>query len=282
MKTHPPRELKVWRPQAMQDIELVYGTYASYSTPRHFHEDLEISINQKRAWTYSSRGSSYFVPACIALVTTPGEVHIASTSGENIFLALRIAPAFIQSMSSEMNRYGDATPHFVNPLIVDEALSTALIQLHATLRKQEASQLEQEELLLDTLGQLIMRLYQEQYTRRSFKKEHAAMKQVQEYLHAHYAEPVSLAQLSLVAHLSLFHLSHIFRAEIGIPPHVYQTQLRIARAKVLLAQQQSIAQVALATGFTSQSHFSMHFRRLVGVTPIQYVRDSKNVIDRGM
>jgi AraC-like DNA-binding protein len=55
--------------------------------------------------------------------------------------------------------------------------------------------------------------------------------------------------------------------------------VRILRAKRLLKKERAIAKVATETGFASQSHFGYHFKRLVGVTPRQYAKDSKNVID---
>jgi len=283
MKTHASRDLKVWRPQVIRDVELIYGTSAFYSTPRHFHEDMEISVNQKSGWLYSSRGNNYRVPASTALVTPPGEPHVSSTSGEgeSVFLGLRIASSFIQQVTGEMIGHQRGMPHFVNPLFLDEQLSTSLTQLHAALRKDEASRLEQEGMVLDALAQLITRFSREHYAERPFAKEQTVVKRAQEYLQEHYVQQVSLEQLSAVTQRSVFHLSRIFGAEVGLPPHVYQMHLRIARAKVLLAQQHSIAQTALATGFASQSHFGMHFKRLVGVTPLQYIQDSKNTIDRG-
>jgi AraC-like DNA-binding protein len=58
------------------------------------------------------------------------------------------------------------------------------------------------------------------------------------------------------------------------------------QAKRLLRKEHSITsrrgsaneQVAIETGFVSQSHFGSHFKRLVCVTPKQYIQDSKNAI----
>jgi AraC-like DNA-binding protein len=67
-----------------------------------------------------------------------------------------------------------------------------------------------------------------------------------------------------------------------MPPHAYQIQMRILQAKRLLIKNRSIEQVAIKTGFVSQSHFGSHFKRLVCVTPKQYIQDSKNVISFGI
>jgi len=62
-----------------------------------------------------------------------------------------------------------------------------------------------------------------------------------------------------------------------MPPHAYQTQLRVLRAKALLRAGQPAARVAASTGFFDQSHLSRHFRWLVKLTPGRYAQDSKNV-----
>ncbi|MGH9335698.1 MAG: helix-turn-helix domain-containing protein, partial [Vicinamibacteria bacterium] len=95
-------------------------------------------------------------------------------------------------------------------------------------------------------------------------------------LEAHFAESVSLALLSGVAGLSSFHLNRAFRLAYGLPPHAFQTQLRVARARKLLREGLPPAAAAAETGFTDQSHLHRHFKRVVGVTPAVF---RKNVQD---
>jgi AraC-like DNA-binding protein len=73
----------------------------------------------------------------------------------------------------------------------------------------------------------------------------------------------------------------MFSRATGMPPHAYQIQLRIMRAKLLL-KKWPIASVAALTGFVDQSHFTRQFKRLVGVTPAQYAGEGKKVQDAGV
>jgi len=59
-----------------------------------------------------------------------------------------------------------------------------------------------------------------------------------------------------ITNLSPFYLLRVFRKQVGCPPHEYQTQVRIARARKLIRKGHSIAEVALESGFFDQSHFS--------------------------
>jgi AraC-like DNA-binding protein len=98
------------------------------------------------------------------------------------------------------------------------------------------------------------------------------VQQVRAYLDKHFAENVSLAQLGDLIHVSPFSVLRMFRAEVGLSPLQYQTQLRIAQAKQWLHSGASIAQVATDTGFVDQSHLTHHFKQIVGLTPGKYLR----------
>lgn len=106
-------------------------------------------------------------------------------------------------------------------------------------------------------------------------KERTAVRRARDYLTDNYAENVSLERLSSVARLSPFYLSRVFCAELGLPPHAFQTQVRVNQAKRLLCQGLSAATVASETGFADQSHLTRHFKRLVGVPPGEYVKHAQ-------
>ena len=94
-----------------------------------------------------------------------------------------------------------------------------------------------------------------------------------DYIEAHLGEDTSLRQLAELARLSPDHFATLFRQSIGLPPHRYVLERRIARAKELLAGDQlSFAEIGYALGYTSQPHFITMFRKLTGITPGGYRR----------
>ncbi len=92
------------------------------------------------------------------------------------------------------------------------------------------------------------------------------------YLNHHFSDPVDLSQLGRRVGLSPFALLRMFQAHVGLSPHEYKTQLRIKKAKLLLRSGVPIAEVAMETGFCDQTHLTRQFRRIVGLTPGQYLR----------
>jgi AraC family transcriptional regulator len=94
-----------------------------------------------------------------------------------------------------------------------------------------------------------------------------------EYIEAHLLRPISLAELSEVAGLSRMHFATQFRETTGYPPYAYILYRRILRAQhLLLDPAESIVDVALRLGFSSQAHFTEAFRRAVGETPARWRR----------
>lgn len=93
-----------------------------------------------------------------------------------------------------------------------------------------------------------------------------------EMLRAQLTESVTLDDLAAHAGLDKFHLCRAFRAQVGLSPYAYLTQLRIMRAKELLAAGMKPTDVAPQVGLYDQSQLNRHFRRIVGTTPGQYAR----------
>lgn len=87
-------------------------------------------------------------------------------------------------------------------------------------------------------------------------------------------EPVTLDELAAHARLDKYRLCRAFRAEIGLPPHAYLVELRVLRAKELLAAGTLPRDVAPLAGFYDQSQLTRHFRRIVGTTPGRWAREA--------
>ena len=63
-----------------------------------------------------------------------------------------------------------------------------------------------------------------------------------------------------------------FREATGLSPHHYLIQVRVERARQLLAEGAIPSMTALMTGFADQSHLTYHFKKHLGITPANYQR----------
>jgi AraC family transcriptional regulator len=105
----------------------------------------------------------------------------------------------------------------------------------------------------------------------------AKLRGVVEYIEEHLDACPTLEQMAAVARLNTYHFARQFKAATGLPPHQYVIVRRIDRAKHLLqaGADLSLAEVAARAGFSDQSQFCRHFKRLVGVTPGRFRTPSR-------
>ena len=94
-----------------------------------------------------------------------------------------------------------------------------------------------------------------------------------DYIEQHLGEDLSLGAMAAEVDLSPLYLVRAFRSTVGQSPHQYVVTRRVELARRMLRDTQTpIADIALITGFSSQSHLSNWFRRIVGVSPAAYRR----------
>jgi AraC family transcriptional regulator len=96
-------------------------------------------------------------------------------------------------------------------------------------------------------------------------------RRVLEYIEANLCREMSLSELSGIADLSPYHFLRMFKRTMSVTPHRYVLERRVEGAKKMLrAKATSLVEIALATGFCNQSHFTSIFHRAVGATPAEF------------
>jgi AraC family transcriptional regulator len=107
--------------------------------------------------------------------------------------------------------------------------------------------------------------------REGMQQRPAWLGRIVEKLAVEYSERLTLDELSEEAGIHPVHLSRVFRKCIGtgIGEHVHRLRVRAA-CEQMLEPDISIAEIGLATGFADQSHFTRAFRRVTGMTPVEF------------
>lgn len=106
----------------------------------------------------------------------------------------------------------------------------------------------------------------------TFSKQYMYRRVVQAklFIDKHYAETIDLSQIADEALFSKFHFIRLFKLAYGKTPLSYLTQVRIERARQLLAGGDSVASVCFSVGFDSVTSFTALFKRNVGISPSVY------------
>lgn len=271
---------KFWCDSALENLEMLRATYVTHTFPRHTHDGYAIGVIEAGVEAFTYQGALHQAPAGSIVVIHPGEVHTGQAANPGGWTYRMLYPdvSLVQKAAAELVQRSPGVPYFPAPVIYDPLLATQLRQLHVAVETSR-SQLERESRFLWLFAQLIAKYAEVRPQIPAIGNEAKRVQQIQEYLSANYYRSISLEQLAQMANLKPLRLLRLFRKHVGLPPHVYLVQTRIANAKALLRVGVPLAQVALDTGFTDQSHLTRHFKRLVGVTPKQYAIGCKNVQD---
>jgi AraC-like DNA-binding protein len=98
-------------------------------------------------------------------------------------------------------------------------------------------------------------------------------RRAKELLRANLSGDLSLAELARACRLSSSYFSQAFKQTVGCPPHRWLIIQRVKRAKqLILNTNQSLSEIALATGFADQSHFTRVFAQQVKASPAAWRR----------
>jgi AraC-like DNA-binding protein len=203
----------------------------------------------------------------------PGEVHCAVPSGADgvgSFDVLQVLPAAFEAQCrAEGLRLA---PHFA--AIVAKAtprLAGALNALQVALAG-DASSVELQSRLAVLVNACVREVIEPMPRPTTKLPARAAVERLREVLHSAEGSRVRLLEFAQQAGMSQFKLLRSFKRMYGLPPHAYELNMRVERARQMLRAGHTAAEAAAANDFTDQSHFSRHFRRMWGMTPGQYAR----------
>jgi len=94
------------------------------------------------------------------------------------------------------------------------------------------------------------------------------LRRVSDLMRSQLDQQIALQTLADSIGMSRSHFCRAFRASVGMPPHQWHLQMRVAKAKeMLLSRTLPLSEIALVVGFADQAHFTRTFRRTVGATP---------------
>jgi len=94
---------------------------------------------------------------------------------------------------------------------------------------------------------------------------------VRSYIDAHFAERITVASVAEACGVSYEHASRVFSSHAGISPSAYLQKLRMEKAQhLLISSDYKVAEVARRVGYEDLYTFSKAFKRVVGVSPLNY------------
>lgn len=264
-------EVDIWVAPGFGSIQLHRGRKVNQTYPRHWHDDLYLGAIEGGRGFLEYGGTRHATPRGTLMIVPPGEIH-ANQKEDCAFRCLFVPFEALQTTVEHFTEQEIPSITFRGGLIEDPQTFAKLVEVHRLLDSANAT-LASDSAVAHFLTSLVTSHSTTGVP--SFRgnlQERAAVLRARKYLEEHFADRVTLQVLARLTRLSPFHLNRSFCRQIGMPPHAYQIQVRISRAKSLLRSGRGISETASTTGFVDQSHFSRQFKKFVGVTPGQFLR----------
>ena len=276
MKTQAKITVKAWQSPGILLEKYHYTSGTVEPLLKHSHDEYQLGLSFNCQGEYYYRGSYNPIPIGSLSIINSGEVHSPSQRTSLLtpvsFLMMHVDSNLLKTITSEIACKQVSFPFFPQASIRDCQIISLFQKLYIPETKR-LTKLERDSLILDLFASLIIRHAQECPSIKIPKIVKPAIARVRELIQSYYADNLSLKKLANIAGLSPYYLSRSFSREMGVSLSAYQMQIRIDRAKKLLAQGKPIVRIAYETGFYDQSHFALHFKRLVGTTPGNYKKE---------
>ncbi len=263
-------------------IETIRAHFEGHAYDPHFHDSYLIGFTEQGVQQFHCRKALHSSTPGQVFLLEPGELHDghAPARGGFTYSMLYLDPHWLERELRGLfeDAPGDCQPAFAKTLASEPELLAVIAEAFQALQSRDLRIVRQA--ALDALLAKLARHLAWRPRLDSDPRMPLVALRARDYLHAHMEQDLGLDELAWASGVDRFRLSRAFKAAFGIAPHAYLVQLRLARARQLLASGQPPTRVAMTLGFADQSHMGRWFRRAYGLTPAHYRRRCSNLPDR--
>jgi len=256
------------RPAGLEGVELLHCADPDFRSDPHVHDAYVFWFNGEGGERVSLGGTTDILRPDSFGVVAPGEVHANhAVTAQRTLNSLYVAESVVEDVARQM---GGRATCFRSRLQRDPLSRRALARLHCDLTGERDAFLAQET-FLRVMGVLLER-HGEFMPAASERRDPVIVGRCLAAMRERFGEQLDLESLAEACRCTPSHLVRLFRREVGITPHAYLMELRLAHARTRLAGFGPIGDIALECGFTDQSHLTRRFRARFWLTPGEYRR----------
>ncbi|MFJ8884623.1 helix-turn-helix domain-containing protein [Streptomyces sp. NPDC102402] len=256
-------DITAWRPRVEGIDEVFHAHFADHAYPMHTHDAWTLLIVDEGTVRYDLDRHEHGAPSSVVTLLPP---HVPHNGGAASPGGFRKRVLYLNTTQIDVGLVGRAVDR---PVLRDPRLRQRIHQLHLTLR-HPGDELEAQSRLALVSERLSGHLRDEQVATRVPDRRVAHA--LRDLLDEHFVEGLPLRAAAERLHTHHTHLVRAFGREFGMAPHQYLTGRRVDLARRLLLGGMRAPEVAASAGFYDQSHFSRHFKRVVGTSPGHYAR----------
>lgn len=241
------------------------GAGRDYFTTTYFLEGFLLFITLEGQGVLSYLGKTYTLGAGDAVLIDCAQFHQYKTLGNYWKTCyIRFDGSAARTYHDYINRNGFCIAEYPD-LASAKELSDEIINL--CLDPSDSAQLGISLGLTRLLSELAF------HADKAAKKAETspAVAQAQKYIEENYTRKISLTEIARASLLSPYHLSRIFKAQVGMPPHAYLNSVRISNAKrLLLTTRLPVQDICDRVGYSNVNVLIRSFKNAAGMTPTAF------------
>ncbi|MBI9111856.1 AraC family transcriptional regulator [Maridesulfovibrio ferrireducens] len=246
--------------------------------PRHVHSGYIFSMIDtgiRRVKFHSQKIEFSAGEMCILSPGTPHSCESFSegTSGPHSYRALCVDKNFMQKLAEDICGKHCPAPGF-NPYTVYRNTDSESFNTFFDLLETSGNTLERQTTLNSFLYHAIQHLSSIPPQEENSGPQEKPLARVKDFITKNFRNNLTLNNLSEIACISSFHLQKLFVKKYGISPQEYLINCRVREAEQLIRNGTPMAEAALNSGFFDQSHFSRHFKRVIGISPGRFIAEN--------
>jgi AraC-like DNA-binding protein len=256
-------------------LSLLEAEFVNHRYERHFHNELVLAITEAGTARINCWGRWFTAGPGDIFISNPNDPRAAMTFGTTWkYRAFYLTRHGLEQLARILDM--KSFPRLNYGVFQSPARAEELLHVHDKMFQTRAEQAVVKKFI--ELLRAIVQARQSSVLPKNEKErggcptpiQRASFDTALNYLVQNRTEPCDLDSLSMHLGLSRFQVVRLFNQRVGMPPHAFLVQFRLARACRLLRSGSSIAAAAADSGFFDQSALTRHFRRSLGVTPGQY------------
>ena len=267
-------------------VEILYQHFSSYSYDYidwHWHEELQYCVVLNGSIIFRVGKQEYNIAAGDGIFINSQQVHMSIPAQlDSAFLCIDFHPDLLSGTKSSFlyKTYFAPVLHNANVPSLLLLQSTAeqrevlkTIKKIRTLFDEQKSGFELDifAVLIELWKETLLCLPGITDNQENDQQENLRLQDIFSYINEFYAEPLTLQGIANHVHLSRSECCRFFHKITGQSLFNYITLFRIGKSLELLLQtKKSIAEIAFAVGFNSQSYYTGCFRKLRNITPRQF------------
>jgi AraC-like DNA-binding protein len=247
---------------------LLCARVSAFLCEPHLHNTFTIGMMRRGTAQFQIRGKTYSASPGDLFLIHPFEVHSGGDSIDGIEYDVIYPNAELMSDVARMSPKEREFPYFDCGVIQNSSRTGMLFDAVAAYEADDhrpKSSVAIEQALCGIFG----RRARDVRTTGLPQSEYLAVQAACELLQDFHDEPVDFVELAQRVGFSRYHFIRVFQKATGLTPGAFLRQIRLSRARDLIAQGGDLADVAADVGFADQAHMTREFRRTYGFTPGQ-------------